>query len=392
MHIVCSSCGERYPLNTRKWVCRRCGGLFELADVPAFDPAGIATNDASLWRYAAFIPLPENARPVTMGEGYTPLVETKIGKQTFLSKLDFMMPTGSFKDRGTTVMVSALKAFGFTRVIEDSSGNAAASLSGYSAYAGLQAEIYVPAHASPAKLVQIEIYGARLRTVEGPRENAAAAVQDAARQGDAYYASHYYNPFTLAGMKTTAWEIWEQLGRRAPAAVVAPVGHGTNFIGLARGFQDLSSAGLIDKMPRLYAAQADKIAPLARAYHEGARAAANSVNLDPSALDDLVERSWDRRLEEAAQAPAERTVAEGIAITRPVRGKEILHAIRNTNGAVITVSDDEITHARNAMARAGLYVEPTSSTAVAALLKLHEQGLAEELTVVTLTGSGLKSS
>lgn len=366
MQIVCSSCDTRYPLDTREWVCRKCGGLFEIADMPRFDPAQIDASNATLWRYRAFLPLSGTASLVSMGEGFTPLVETRLDDLALLSKLDFLMPTGSFKDRGTTVLVSALKSFGIPRVVEDSSGNAAASLSAYAARAGIAAEIFVPAHASPAKLAQIEIYGARLSKIEGPRENAARAVQEAARHGDAYYASHYYNPFALAGMKTTAWEIWEQLGRRSPAAVIAPVGHGTNLIGFARGFQDLRAVGLIAQMPRLYAAQAANVAPLAVAYERG--------------LDDA-----------PATEPA-RTVAEGIAINKPVRGKEILRAIKETDGAVIAVSEEGIVRARNDLARVGLYVEPTSATAVAALRKLRGQIGAYDVVVVTLTGSGLKSS
>lgn len=388
MQIVCSSCGERYPLNTRKWVCRRCGGLFEFTDMPPFDPARIDGGLASLWRYRDFIPLPDGAKPVSLGEGFTPLVETHLGGTRFVSKMDFLMPTGSFKDRGTTVIVSALKAFGFDRLIEDSSGNAAASLSGYSAYAGLHAEIFVPAHASPAKLVQIEIYGAHLTPVPGPRENAAHAAEQAARQGEACYASHYYSPFELAGMKTTAWEIWEQLGRRAPAAVFAPVGHGTNFIGLARGFRDLVSAGLVKKMPALYAAQAEKISPLAQAYAAGAGAPSSDGKEEQA----RVEYAWAQGLKQAADTAPTRTVAEGIAITRPVRGMEILRAVKATGGSVIAVSEQEIEQARKDMAHAGIYIEPTSATAVAAFRRARDETRFTGDVVVTLTGSGLKSS
>ncbi len=366
MQITCSSCDSRFPLDTRAWVCPKCGGLFEVADLPRFDPGLIDNANASLWRYRAFLPLPADAFPISMGEGFTPLVETRLGGLRFLSKLDFMMPSGSFKDRGTTAIVSALCALGVTRVVEDSSGNAAASLSAYAARAGLDADIFVPAHASPAKLAQIEIYGSTLHPVEGPRENAGRAAEQAAKKGSAYYASHYYNPLALAGMKTTAWEIWEQLGRRAPTAVVAPVGHGTNFIGLARGFQELLRARLIEKMPRLYAAQAAVVAPLARAF--------------------------EQRLDSVPAVAPARTIAEGIAINRPVRGKELLAAIAETGGSALAASEEEIAQARIDLAHTGLYVEPTSATAVAALFKLPKSLFAEGDVVVTLTGSGLKSS
>ncbi|MCL4488477.1 MAG: pyridoxal-phosphate dependent enzyme [Chloroflexi bacterium] len=365
MQIVCSTCNAQYPLDTRAWHCPKCGGLFEIAGTVPFDPASIEAGNSSLWRYRFLLPLPDGAEPISMGEGLTPVVETFLDGLHFFSKLDFMTPTGSFKDRGTTVLISLVRSLGISRVVEDSSGNAAASLSAYAARAGIAADIFVPAHASPAKLAQIEIYGARVRKIEGPREKAALAVQKAA-QGDAYYASHYYNPFVLAGMKTTAWELWEQFGRRAPFAVVAPVGHGTNLIGLARGFQALQEVGLIDRLPRLYAAQAAVVAPLVRAFENG--------------------------LEDAPVAAPAQTVAEGIAINKPVRGREVLRALRETQGGAIAVSEEEIVQARNEMARVGLYIEPTSATAVAALRRLPEAVRKNSETVVTLTGSGLKSN
>ncbi len=365
MQIVCSRCHTSYPLDTRDWLCTKCGGLFEITGTTRFDASQIETTEATLWRYRSFLPLPDHANPISMGEGFTPLVETRLDGITFFSKLDFLNPTGSFKDRGTTVLVSAIKSFGVTRALEDSSGNAAASLSAYAARAGIAAEIFTPAHASPAKLAQIEVYGARLNRVEGPRENAAQAAQERAARGDAYYGSHYYSPFVMAGMKTTAWEIWEQLGRHAPDAVIAPVGQGSNLLGIARGFRELCDAGLIQKMPRLYAAQSANIAPIPLAMERG--------------------------LDEMPEIKSKRTIAEGIAITRPVHGKELLRALRESGGGAVAASEAEIIQARIDLARVGLYVEPTSATAVAALLKLREQIGASDNVVVTLTGSGLKA-
>lgn len=365
MRIVCSSCHTPYPLDTPHWLCVACGGLFEITGAARFDPIQIKTDNATLWRYRAFLPLPDQAKPISMGEGFTPLVETQLDGITFFSKLDFLNPTGSFKDRGTTVLVSAIKSFGVTRALDDSSGNAAASLSAYAARAGIAAEIFTPAHASPAKLAQIEVYGARLNRVEGPRENAARAAQERAACGDAYYASHYYSPFVMAGMKTTAWEMWEQLGRRAPDAVIAPVGHGSNLLGIARGFRELCYAGLVEKMPRLFAAQSENIAPIPLAIERG--------------------------LDETPEIESKRTIAEGIAITRPVHGKELLCALRESDGGAVAVSEEEIMQARIDLAHVGLYVEPTTATAVAAWRKLRGQIRASDTVVVTLTGSGLKS-
>jgi threonine synthase len=200
--------------------------------------------------------------------------------------------------------------------------------------------------------------------VEGPRERAAKAVQEAAAQG-AYYASHYYNPFTLEGLKTIAYEIWEQLGWHAPDNLVLPVGHGTLLLGAYRGFEDLRTAGLIQKSPRLFAVQSELCAPLYEAFK--------------------------RELDDAFPVEKGQTVAEGISIVQPVRGRQLLAAVRETEGAVLAASDEETLRARDELARRGLYVEPTSAVAIAALLQLRGLIGLEEITVVPLTGSGLKS-
>jgi threonine synthase len=301
---------------------------------------------------------------VTLGEVTTPLVETELDGLRFHCKVEYLSPTGSFKDRGTAVLVSVLRALGVTEVVEDSSGNAGASLAAYTARAGIACRIFVPAHASTVKKAQIAAFGAQLVGVPGPRENAAQAVQQAAMEG-AYYASHYYSPFGLAGLRTVAYELWEQLGRRAPDNIVLPAGHGTLLLGIYRGFRDLKQSGLIPRLPRLFAVQARTCAPLYAAFIQG--------STEPIPV------------EEGA------TMAEGVRISRPLRGREILAAVRETGGQVLAVSDGETLAARDALARRGLYVEPTSAVAIAALAHLRPVISAGETTVVPLTGSGFKS-
>jgi len=367
MNLCCSFCQRLYPVDTREWRCE-CGGILEMEGAARFSRTAINTRDTTLWRYRAMLPIQQEEDIVSLGEGGTPLVETRIHGLKVLCKLEFLAPTGSFKDRGTTVLVSMLRRMGVTEVVEDSSGNAAASLAAYCARAGIHARIFAPAHASPAKLAQIEVYGAELVSVEGPREESALAAQRAVSEGEAksrpYYASHNYSPFFVQGVKTLAFEIWEHLGC-TPHNLVMPVGHGSLPMGAYHGFKELQAAGLIERMPRLIAVQARACAPLLQAYQQG--------------------------LEDPKPVTAGRTVAEGISSSSPVRGRQMLRAIRETEGTVVAVDEGQILEARTLLARQGLYVEPTSATVAAALPELRRTLAPDEVTVLILTGNGLKS-
>ncbi len=303
--------------------------------------------------------------PITLGEGYTPLIRGTWEGLSVHWKLESLNPTGSFKDRGTVLVINDLVARGVTEVVEDSSGNAGASLAAYAARAGIRARVFVPAHASPAKQAQIAVYGAHLVPIPGPRIEATRAAEAAAAAG-AVYASHVWHPLTLVGMATIAWEIWEQLGGRAPDWLVTPVGQGTLLLGAWRGFQALAQAGLIDRLPHLVAAQAERCAPLAAALASGR--------------------------DEAEAVPSRHTIAEGIAIVRPVRSRALLRALRESEGRVLTADEQAIQSAQEQLARAGIYVEPTSATAVAVLPRLRPDVRPDETVVVVLTGSGLKSA
>ena len=280
-------------------------------------------------------------------------------------KLDFMNPSGSFKDRGFVVLVNYLREIGITSVSEDSSGNGGAALATYAAAAGFRCRIYVPASTSAAKIAQIAAAGSEVIRVPGVRQ----AVADAAMQDDtgAYYASHNWHPMFIEGTKTVGYEIWEQLGFRAPDVIVAPTGGGSNIIGCHLAFDELMRAGQIDRMPRLFGVQSAACAPLARAFADGLD---HFQNVQPF-----------------------KTIAEGIAVSRPVRAREVLAAARDTAGGVIAVSEDEIFESYARLARTGIYVEPTSAAAAAGVDILRRDGqiAAAEEVVVILTGSGLKS-
>jgi threonine synthase len=298
-----------------------------------------------------------------MNEGFTPLEEVAFSGNRILIKIDYLFPTGSYKDRGATVLISKMKEWGVQKVVEDSSGNAGSAIASYCARAGIECEIYVPQHTSSEKAVQIQAYGATLRRVQGSRERTAEAAMRAASKIP--YASHCWNPFFLHGTKTFAFEVWEQMGWRTPDVLVLPVGHGTLFLGAYTGFKELQGAGMIKRIPRLVGVQSAFCAPLYRAFKRGWR--------------------------ETRPVEEKETVAEGIAIAEPVRGRQILEAIHGTDGEILIVTEKEIRSARMEMGRKGHFIEPTSAATVAGLKKYLRKKRRRETVVSTLTGTGLKS-
>jgi threonine synthase len=340
-----------------------CGGVLDLADSPRFDPAQVDAGERSLWRYRHTFPLSPEVRPVSLGEGLTPLVPARVDGRQVYFKADFLNPTGSFKDRGTTLLVSTLAAEGMAEAVEDSSGNAGASFAAYAARSGVRARLYIPAGASGPKRAQIEAYGVELVPVPGPRSRAAEAVRAAAMAG-AVYASHNYNPIGLAGLATTAFELWEALGH-APDWVISPVGHGSNVLGLARGFRALKTGGLIERLPRLVGVQALACAPLWALKTYG-----------PDGLGFVAEGE---------------TQAEGIRILQPVRGDAVLAAAAESQGDFLAVDEPSIQAGRESLARLGLYVEPTSAVVWGALAEVLKRAGNEATIAVILTGSGLKA-
>jgi threonine synthase len=364
MNYIDSITGASYALDPPRWR-GDSGGHVNLGDVPGLTRGDIDSSIRSLWRYRKAL-LVDAADAVTLGEGWTPLVAGEWDGVPVLFKLEFMMPTGSFKDRGMTVMVSYLRNRGVTEVLEDSSGNAGASLSAYCARAGVSCRVLVPETASYPKIAQIAACGADVVTIKGSRQDVAEAALAMSR--DIFYASHNWQPFFAEGTKTLAYELWEQLGFRAPDAVVVPVGYGANVLGCDRGYSELLRNGEIARMPRIYGAQAANCAPYYAAFRAG--------------------------VEHFVPAPVGPTVAEGIASSKPTRMREVLAPVRASGGEIVAVTEDEIVRALGALARKGFYVEPTSAAAAAGLSQLIARGLVKkgESTVLVLTGSGLKAS
>jgi threonine synthase len=352
------------PADRPIWRCA-CGSHLNLAPAPGLARGEIVGADASLWRYRAALALAGPPR-VSLGEGWTPLVIRDWAGIPVHFKLESQMPTGSFKDRGTAVMLNHLIEVGVGRVHEDSSGNAGSSIASYAAAAGLACRIYVPASAPRGKIVQIAACGAEVRVVPGTRQAVTEAALAAV--GDSFYASHNWQPFFIEGTKTLAYELWEQLGFTVPDNILVPTGYGSNILGLDRGFDELERSGEITRRPRLFAVQAENCAAFAAAWAAGAE---DYVPFTPGA-----------------------TAADGIATVKPVRTPEVLSALRRARGGVVAVPEAEIAPALRVLGHLGLYVEPTAATAGAALSMLLRAGTirADQMTIVVLTGHGLKAS
>ncbi len=361
--LVCSLCGETFSPENVLWRCPHCGGPLEWRGLPPFDAAKIEPKEPGLWRYRKFFPLPTAYQPLTLGEGWTPLISLPAFSPNLHFKLEFLLPTGSFKDRGVALVVNRLAIGNIREFVDDSSGNAGASMAAYGAMAGMKAHICTPDYAPAEKKAQISNFGADLITVPGPRPEATKAALRLA-EGGLFYASHAWVPINLVGQQTAAFEIWEQLGGRTPDWILTPVGQGTLFLGLYGGFERLRAAGHIRRLPRLVAVQAEKVSPVVKAFHAGA--------------------------EDVEAVPPGMTIADGMAITQPVRGRRILQALRKSSGDAIAVREEEIIAARRQLAHNGLFVEPTSAAPLAALALLQDRVAPNDTIVIPLTGNGLK--
>ncbi len=351
----CPACGQRYETGRRPL---RCGCGSPLSSTVEWEEMRIDGSRPGLWRYGAALPF-EPPAGLTMGEGWTPLVRAE-GPGNFAYKLEFLFPTGSFKDRGAVMVMAEARFSGAGEVVQDSSGNAGAAVAAYAARSGISATILVPASTAEGKKSQIRTYGADLRLVDGDRTATAREAWRLAQ--NRFYASHVWNPLFLEGTKTFAFETWEQDGFRAPEVLFLPAGNGTLLLGAWKGFKELYSRQLIARMPRIIACQSARCSPLFARLGGGC----------PT--------SWRE------------TVAEGIAVAVPPRMEEMVRALRETGGSCVLVEDEEVLEEQRRLARAGFLVEPTGAVASAAAmraLKEHTLGPAERV-VIPLTGSGLK--
>ncbi len=362
MKFICSKCGRREDASTRKPRCG-CGGLWNLDfEAPRFDAAKIDRNEWSIFRYRAFMALEDESwRRVTLGEGMSPIVRFD---GDVLLKMDYFMPTLSYKDRGAAVLAAHCASIGVTTVAQDSSGNAGNSVAAYCGRAGIRCEIFVPEGTSPKKIDMIRAHGAVCTVVPGSRDHCADVCRAKVRDEGVYYANHVYNPFFYQGTKTYIYEVFEQLGR-IPANLVIPVGNGTLYLGAVYALEELLRSGCIAEMPQIIAVQSENCDPLLRAADLG--------------------------LAEPAEVTPAPTAAEGIAIGKPMRGAQILALARKYGVRFVHAPEAEILPAREELARAGIYVEHTTAANLAAYRHYCAQHGPTPDTLITMCGAGLKS-
>ncbi len=380
-HFRCIECGEEYPEDPHRLVCSRCSGKQEpggtvrgvlevvLKVLPSTWPHFRASDPDFL---LTFLPIAEESSIPVLPVGDTPLLEPvrlrrELEMPALYVKDDTRNPSGSTKDRASLLVVAKAVEYGFDTVATASTGNAATALAAIAAAAGLRAVVLVPAAAPPAKLIQMQSYGATVIAVDGSYDQAYELCREACDSFGWYNRSTALNPFTVEGKKTAALEIGAAMAPDVPDAVVVPTGDGVILAGLAKGFRDLEKAGLLPHCPRLIAVQPEGSSSIVRAFHTGA----NRVEAMPDAA----------------------SVADSLTVAMPRNGIGCLAELRASGGGGVTVTDTAITAAISRLARTtGVFAEPAAAAALAGLDTALEEGLLDrdERVVLMVTGGGLK--
>jgi threonine synthase len=377
-HLECGLCGAAYGDAESPWSTSPCCerpllARYDLARLRGwFTPAVLAGREASLWRYAEVLPVRDPASRVTLGEGFTPLLDAPrlaegLGMDRVWVKDEGQNPTGSFKARGLAIAVTRARELGMTAVALPSAGNAGSAAAAYAAAADLAAHVAVPKDTPGPIVAEIRALGAELRLVDGLITDAGEVVARGAAEHGWYDVSTMKEPYRLEGKKTMAYELVEQLGR-VPDAIIYPTGGGTGLVGMWKAFEEMEELGWIGaERPRMISVQATGCAPIVRAWEEGAEIA----------------RPW-RDVD---------TFAAGLRVPRAIGDVLVLDAIRSSGGAAVAVTDDAMTEWVATMgATTGIFAAPEGGATAAAVPALLEKGLLHrgEETVLFNTGSGLK--
>ena len=377
-HLECTKCGENYDHRVVQTVCRTCARpLYVRYDLDAVRTSvrreDLGAREASLWRYAELLPLGEDVEPVSLGEGWTPLLACgrlgeRLGLRRLLVKDEGQLPTGSFKARGQAVAVTKARELGARTLAIPSAGNAGGAMAQYGARAGLECYVFMPSDVPEINRIECVAAGAKTYLVKGLITDCGKIVREGTAARGWFDLSTLKEPYRVEGKKTMGFELAEQLGWELPDVILYPTGGGTGLVGMWKAFEEMEALGWIDgRRPRMVAVQSDGCAPIARAFHSGAETA----------------EPWQNA----------RTMASGIRVPAAVGDMLMLRALRESRGTAVTVSDAEIDAAtRLITSLEGLFVCPEGGAAVAGLEQLVRRGwvTADERIVIFNTGAGLK--
>ena len=374
IHAKCVKCGRTYDAVSNLTTCV-CGGVLDVVYdydyvKKSLTREKLRTRPHTMWRYRELLPVEETTQDPPLRVGWSPLYEAdRLGALLGVGKLwikdDGQNPTASLKDRASAMAVAKAKEAGARIIACSSTGNAASSLAGNSAAAGLRTFIFVPARAPRGKVAQLMAFGANIISVQGNYEETFELSKKAIDKWGWYNRNAAINPYLSEGKKTVSLEIAEQLDWKMPDYLAISVGDGCTIAGVWKGLKDLYAIGFIDKLPRLISAQAEGCCPVNRAIAEG--------------------RPWEPM--------AENTLADSIAVGVPRNADKALAAIRESNGVVVNVTDEEIMAAQKLLGTTcGVFGEPAGVTGTAGLKKLCERGVvgANDTVVSVVTGNGLK--
>jgi len=374
--MKCVHCGTEYLCEGMQYLCDSCGCNFEV--IYDYGAIGKKLNRESLagdknfsvWRYWELLPLADRSHIMPLQIGWTPLyradrLEKKLGLKALYLKDDGRNPSGSFKDRASSVAIAKALELGFPTIAGASTGNAASSSACLGASLGISPVIFVPAAAPEAKVAQLLVFGATVYAVRGTYDDAFDLCTEVCLEYGWFNRNTGYNPYTREGKKTVSFEICEQLDWEVPDTVLVPVGDGNIITGVWKGFKDLHGVGLIDRLPRLIAVQSEK---------------------SPAVVDAILSGK------PVCQVSAT-TIADSISVDLPRDGEAAVKAVRESKGTGILVSDEAILESILTIARgAGVFAEPAGATAYAGLEKLRAEGTVgdDETVVCLVTGNGLK--
>ncbi|MEA1964239.1 MAG: threonine synthase [Candidatus Aerophobetes bacterium] len=370
-YLYCSLCGEKYKLKEILFRCPQCNEPLEVAyELPEINKEDLRRREDSLWKYKEFFPFGDKLKKISLNEGGTPLVKSsnlgrKIGLKNLYFKNDILNPTGSFKDRGTSVGISWALHLGFDKVGTVSTGNMAVSVGAYAAKAEIKSFILVSAGIPENKLGHISTFNPLILEVEGDYGELYYESLKIGKKRGIYFINSD-NPFRVEGQKTVAFEICEKFSFDVPDFVFIPLSSGGNFSAIYKGFKEFYDLGFIDKIPKLIGVQAKGCSPIANAF--------------------------EKREKEVERLKNPQTVAHAIANPFPPSGNRVLRILKEEKGKVISVSDEEILNAQRLLSKyEGIFCQPASATSVASVIKLKENGFlkGKEVIVSLLTGNGL---